>query len=317
MTISTMPNNSDYQNQDLLKEINENLNLKLKSKQYENQNDVESFLKSIQFESSDRGEFNSKSDEINIYGENNSVQSFPNSTLMEGTKDSGQSTIKNKDAKTKYNEEDIGCIIDEGMGSNATIRVQKAKIKGLQDRLIQANQNKINLDEEIKKLKNRYGARDIEGEKMRKELSSLRKKFDRLEGDNEIKKNTIEELKNEVSQMRRELASSQALTKDVERERNSREVRLTRALGECERYKAQITRHAEARERDSGTNKKDKELLSRVKSLEKQRCDLLLVFKKQMKLIEILKRQKVHVEAAKLLSFTEEEFLSVLDWQPQ
>lgn len=55
-------------------------------------------------------------------------------------------------------------------------------------------------------------------------------------------------------------------------------------------------------------------MTNRIKVLEKQRNDLISAFRKQMKLIDILKRQKMHIEASRLLTFTEEEFMKTLDW---
>ena len=88
-----------------------------------------------------------------------------------------------------------------------------------------------------------------------------------------------------------------------------------RAVEEAEKYKSALQKErTEAKELSKRDKQQLEQLVSENRQLEKQRAELMTGFKKQLKLIDILKRQKMHIEAAKVLSFTEEEFIKALDW---
>lgn len=52
-----------------------------------------------------------------------------------------------------------------------------------------------------------------------------------------------------------------------------------------------------------------------IKSLKKQRADLLNAYKKQLFLIDNLKRQNLCMEQSKMIAYGEKEFSKVLDWK--
>merc|ERR1719265_2597977 len=94
----------------------------------------------------------------------------------------------------------------------------------------------------------------------------------------------------------------------------AKEARINALTEECEKLKAAL-KESQGQDKDrTAADRRDVDrLTAEVKKLERQRTELVSAFKKQMKLIEILKRQRAHVEAARVLSFTEYEFIRVLE----
>ena len=89
------------------------------------------------------------------------------------------------------------------------------------------------------------------------------------------------------------------LKRTTQRDRGNQsrgDVRLNRALEELDKYKALLHEHQNGEsERRDGVRRDNDSLLRDNQRLERQKTDLIAAFRKQMKLIDILKRQKVRV----------------------
>ena len=197
------------------------------------------------------------------------------------------------------------------------LRMLNIKIRGLETMLDKVNfekheisQEKDQLEKEIKIVDDQRRRLDITNrnmvaqvEKSKGEFEDVRNKFSVVEEDNNLLKKELDEAKREAKKNLSKKSSS--------------DIRLNRALEEAAKLRGQL-QAAEREKKDAIENGKKSvdELTVKIKFLEKQRNELLHGFKKQMELIDVLKRQKLHLEAAHVLKYTEEEFMQTLDWKP-
>merc|ERR1719375_484452 len=141
---------------------------------------------------------------------------------------------------------------------------------------------------------------DATHEKLRKQLTST-----------ELR---VKELEKETAELRSENDKLDLAKKKVEAENGTKDSRIKHLAEDCERYKSTLKDlKSQDKDRANVDRKETDRLTSEVRKLERQRSELLGAFKKQMKLIDVLKKQKTHIEAARVLSFTEEEFVRILE----
>ncbi|XP_031557631.1 testis-expressed protein 9-like [Actinia tenebrosa] len=216
---------------------------------------------------------------------------------------------------TSYADDGILPTGAEDMGSEATIRFLKAKLHVMQEEMDRLSSECSNKDDQLGSLQGQVKELTEEQSRLQKTNTSLQsqiEKHKKLYAESKSKNDSLEQL---LSSTKKELDSIQREQKQFVSNKNATEVRLNRALEEIDKYKTALHK-AKTSSKDSSDQDRRRldQILAESKRLEKQKNELMTGFKKQMKLIDILKRQKMHIEAAKLLQFSEEEFVKALDW---
>ncbi|XP_067873948.1 testis-expressed protein 9 isoform X2 [Heterodontus francisci] len=212
-------------------------------------------------------------------------------------------------------ENEVMPSIGNEMGTEAQIRFLKAKLRVMQ--------------EELDRLAHEYNKKDDENNTFSNRIKEIEEERNRLQKTNSIQQTQIEKYKSladeahrksdglqqQVTSLQKELDSQKRAQKQAATNQSATEVRLNRALEEAEKYKTELNKMKQNNKDITNQEKLTLEQLkTENKKLAKQKTELMTGFKKQMKLIDILKRQKMHMEAAKMLSFTEEEFIKALEW---
>ncbi|XP_044264773.1 testis-expressed protein 9 [Tribolium madens] len=204
----------------------------------------------------------------------------------------------------------------EEMGTKGMIHFYKTKIKALQEDLIKT-QNELKIkNEELKKFQREHQAVAEEKEKwflqynvqknanvkQEKQISAYNSKLQLKETENVALKKENEQLRNDLKNISSELSVC--------------ENRLKRTMQELEKNRtAMNTLRQEEKETKEAFRNNIKELTATVKQIQKHKNELLQGYKKQIQLINNLKKQKDHVESCKVLELAESDFLKLLEWK--
>ncbi|KAM6058202.1 testis-expressed protein 9 isoform 2-T2 [Chlamydotis macqueenii] len=212
-------------------------------------------------------------------------------------------------------DDDIIPSVGNEIRAEAQIRLFKAKLRVMQEELDSVVCECRKKDDENQNLKSQLRDTKEENSRLQQTISVQHSQTEKYKMLSQEANKKSEGLQQEVVALEKELESLKCIQKQAARSQSATEVRLNRALEDAERCKVELNKLKQSNKDVANEEFKTiEELKTENKKLQKQKGELMAGFKKQLKLIDILKRQKMHIEAAKMLSFTEEEFMKALEW---
>ncbi|KAF7273679.1 hypothetical protein GWI33_013626 [Rhynchophorus ferrugineus] len=214
----------------------------------------------------------------------------------------------------RSDEEDTGS--EEGRGYQGLCRVYRTKLKSL---MVEKERVQIELNrkcDELRKQQNETNQLREEKEKWFLAYNGGKNAASKLESQITNLTARIQTKDAELTACKKELDQLKKDQKAVGLNLSSAEVRLSRITEDNDRLRAALkSAKDEERELKETYRKQVNELNGAVKKLERQKFELLNGFKKQIQLIDVLKKEKMHLEALQVSEMAETAYLKILDWK--
>uniref|UniRef100_A0A240SWE0 Testis-expressed sequence 9 protein n=1 Tax=Glossina brevipalpis TaxID=37001 RepID=A0A240SWE0_9MUSC len=202
------------------------------------------------------------------------------------------------------------------ISTEGLIKFLKSKITILEEDHDRINQEMSEQKELLEKALERSKIMEQQRDQAYMKHNAVAEQLSKTESQLEEANRRLKERSVEQTAQQKELETIKRDLKIVTQTNKNLEKRLFRANEELDNARSTIgAMKTSERDLKDSTRTESEAKDKQIKSLKKQRSDLLNAYKKQLFLIDNLKRQNLCMEQSKMIAFGEKEFSKVLDWK--
>lgn len=218
----------------------------------------------------------------------------------------------NDDYKYETAINQVENIMESNVQTKGMVKYQKAKIGALEEEMDVLIEKMKLLESENWELKqiNKNIMKDTKKEKV--SSNTLNSKVEKLKEQQTGTQDKYESMLKINEDLKKDLETVNKQLKLREKDLANRDARLNKAVEETERLKNSLKTVREQTKYNDMT-KEVEDLKTMNKMLEKQRDEVYEAFKKSLRLVDLYKKQNVHLEYATLLNVNEKEFMRLME----